>query len=213
MRERDGTYVCEDRRQKTPDRETERERGMYARFYGIGGTPELRARRRFVLSPFASSLPFSIALLPSRISRSLSLLLPQYMYCVQTCRYARVYTYEDCAEPLLAGFRKSIVCKREWLRVDWFESWQKSSRDERRYRDRSAILSFRSQTARENRKGGMRREVKYCEKSKKRYRIHWIAIWILWIAFRLIKSLLCCPSNAIYQFDMVCEGKKTGKGK
>lgn len=90
-RKRWDVYVCEHRRQKTPDRETERERGMYARFYGIGGTPELRARRRFVLSPFASSLPFSIALLPSRISRSLSLLLPRYMYCVQTCRYARVY--------------------------------------------------------------------------------------------------------------------------
>lgn len=79
MRERDGTYVCEDRRQKTPDRETERERGMYARFYGIGGTPELRARRRFVLSPFASSLPFSIALLPSRISLSVALIASIYV--------------------------------------------------------------------------------------------------------------------------------------
>lgn len=93
-------------RQKTPDRETERERGMYARFYGIGGTSELRARRRFVLSPFASSLPFSIALLPSRISRSLSLLLPQYMYCVQTCRYARVYLRGLCGA--LAGWFQEI---------------------------------------------------------------------------------------------------------
>lgn len=97
---------CEHRRQKTPDRETERERGMYARFYGIGGTPELRARRRFVLSPFASSLPFSIALLPSRISPSLSLLLPQYMYCVQTCRYARVYLRGLCGA--LAGWFQEI---------------------------------------------------------------------------------------------------------
>lgn len=69
--ERDRTRgrLCANKRRKTLDRETEREREMYARFYGIGGTPELRARRRFVLSPFAPSpflrRTFALPYLPS----------------------------------------------------------------------------------------------------------------------------------------------------
>ena len=61
------------RRIRGTERERESERG-YARFYRIGGTPELRARRRFVLSPFCS---FSLALRrtfrPAVSSLSLSL--------------------------------------------------------------------------------------------------------------------------------------------
>ena len=63
------------RRIRGTERERESERG-YARFYRIGGTPELRARRRFVLSPFCS---FSLALRrtfrPAVSSLSLSLSL------------------------------------------------------------------------------------------------------------------------------------------
>ena len=77
------------RRIRGTERERESERG-YARFYRIGGTPELRARRRFVLSPFCS---FSLALRrtfrPAVSSLSLSLCPPSVSSALSLPRASR----------------------------------------------------------------------------------------------------------------------------